>query len=193
MLIGVTGGFCSGKTTVSTFFKQLGAQVIDADKIVHMLYRDNGKVKNLILKEFGKSVFSKKGVDRKRLAAVVLRSRRELKRLCDIVHPVVIREITAMAKRSTKHVVVVDAALLIETKLAGTCDVVVVVKAGLKRRLNNCLNKGYARRDLFKRQALQLPLKEKLKAADHIIDNNGTKSDLKKEAVKIWAKLTKES
>jgi len=191
-LVGVTGAFCTGKTTVCAFFKNLGAHVIDADKIVHRLYKKDEKIKNAILKNFGKIVFTPGGeVDRKKLREVAFRNRRNLNKLCGIVHPEVIKEIKKMVKLSKKFIIAIDAPLLIEANLQREVDYVVVVTAGLKKQIERGARRGFKKHDCLARRRLQLPLREKIKYADFVVNNNRSREYTKKEVVRIWESLAR--
>ncbi len=191
-LVGVTGAFCAGKTTVCAFFKNLGAHVIDTDKIVHRLYKKDKKIRNAILKNFGRIVFTPGGeVDRKKLGKIAFRNRKALNKLCGIVHPEVIKEIKEMMRLSKKFIIVIDAPLLIEADLQREVDYIVVVKASLKKQVERGARKGFKKHDCLARRRLQLPLREKIKYADFIINNNRSREYTKKEVMRVWKSLTR--
>ncbi|UCD55829.1 MAG: dephospho-CoA kinase [Candidatus Omnitrophota bacterium] len=191
IVIGVTGGFCTGKTTVCAFFRKLGARVIDADKIVHRLYKKNKKIRNAVLKNFGKIVFMPGGrIDRKKLREAAFRNRRSLNKLCGIVHPEVIKEIKKMMK-AAKKIVIIDAPLLIEAGLHKRVDYIVVVKAGLKKQLERGARRGFKKHDCLARRRSQMPLRKKIKYADFVINNNRSREYTKKQVIKIWKELSK--
>ena len=120
MKIGVTGSFGTGKTTIAAMFKELGAKVIDADKIVHSLVDRNM---------------------RKKLAKVVFKRKEYINKLCKIVHPFVIDKIRAVCKKYKNRVVVIDAPLLIETGLHKKMDFIVVVKAKKSVQIKRVMKK----------------------------------------------------
>ncbi|MFH1380971.1 MAG: dephospho-CoA kinase, partial [Candidatus Omnitrophota bacterium] len=117
------------------------------------------------------------------------KTRRNLNMLCRIIHPKTIRCIKDAVKASKKKLVVVDAPLLIETGLHTFVDRIVVVAAARKRREKFCKMKGMNESQFCKRDALQLPTKEKFKYADFIIMNNMSKEKLKKEVCGICQTL----
>lgn len=188
-LVGVTGGFCAGKTTVASFFRDLGAHAIDADKIVHGLYKKDRKVKDAVLKNFGAGVFTKGRIDRRKLGRIAFGNKKNLKKLCGIVHPETIKKIKEAAKKSKKPVVVIDAPLLIEACLHRITDRVVLVKSSLSEQIRRSRARGFTEDDFLMRKAAQMPVKRKIKFADFIINNSKSKEDTQEEVVRIWKKL----
>ncbi len=175
-LIGVTGGLGMGKTTVAGFFKELGARVIDTDRLVHEIYRTDSRIRKKILEEFGSKVFTRGRVDRKKLARRAFTARKKLAALCDIVYPETIKRIKGEVGKAKESVVVLDAPMLIEAGLGNYVDYVVVVRRSVRRRA-------------LKRAAFQMPLSEKIKRADFTIDNNRTKKCTRKKVEEIWQRL----
>jgi len=191
-LIGVTGSFCTGKTTVSRFFEKLGARVIDADKIVHRLYGRDKKVKRAILKNFGSTVFTPAGgLDRRKLSKIAFSNRRNLNKLEAIIHPEVIKKIKKVVKFSKKSVIVIDAPLLIEANLHKVVDYIVVVKATLAMQIERGIRRGFKKEDCLARRKLQMPLSKKIKYADFVINNNRSREYTKKQVIRAWKALTR--
>ena len=188
-VVGVTGAFCTGKTTVCGFFKELGARVIDADKIVHRLYKKNKKIKALLKKNFGEQVLRRGKIDRTKLAKIAFSSKKNLNRLCRIVHPSAIRIMKEEAARSHRRVTVLDAPLLIEAGLSKEVDYVVAVTASMKKRIKRCVTRKYTKKDIRARSARQMSLRKKIGCADFVINNNGSKRYAKKKVRSIWQTL----
>jgi len=169
MIIGVTGGFGTGKTIVAKMLKNLGAEVIDCDKIVHSLIDYDTRL------ELRKFVFDRKVY---------------LDRLNRIIHPVIIKIIKERIKKLRKKVTVIDAPLLIETGLDKICDRVICVKTKKSIQIQRAMKSSKLKRDdVIKRIRFQLPLKEKIKRADFVIDNNKTLSQTKKQVERIWKEI----
>lgn len=190
LVIGVTGTFCTGKTTVSRLFGKLGAYVIDADRIVRQLYTEDKEIKNAVLKKFGSVVFAPGGgINRKKLGKIAFKNRGNLNKLERTIHPKVIKKIKEMVKLSKKDVVIVDAPLLIEADLQRAVDYIVVVASSLKKQFELADRRGFTKRDCLQRRKLQRPLREKIKYADFVIDNNRSKAYTKKQVVKVWKGL----
>jgi len=191
IIIGITGSFGSGKTTVSGIFNSLGAEVIDADKIAHRLIEQGTKVYKAVVKAFGKSILKKNGsIDRNRLSEIVFNDRNLLNKLNKIVHPGVIRQIKASLNNSSKKVLVLDAPLLIEAGLKDMVDSLIVVKAGQKVQIERLTKKSaFSKKEILRRIRAQMPLREKVRMADFVIDNGGTVGNTYKQAVEAWEKI----
>ncbi|MCQ9206340.1 MAG: dephospho-CoA kinase [Omnitrophica bacterium] len=189
--IGITGGLCAGKSTVASFFKDLGARVIDADKLVRDLYKKDAEIKKAIRNNFGKKVFTQGVISRKKLAGAVFANKRALQKLCRIIHPKVIKKIKDESGKSKRAVTVIDAPLLIEVGLHRAVDAVVVVRAKRQKWIRRGMARGLTPREAIKRQAAQMPLREKVKYADFVINNDKSRENTRKAVVKIWQEITR--
>lgn len=194
LIIGLTGSFGTGKTYVASIFRSLGADVIDADKIAHSALERGSRTYQKIVKHFGSSVLKPGGrIDRRRLSGVVFTKPGELRKLNEIIHPEVIRKIFDKVKRARQgDVVVIDAPLLVETKLLKLIDVLVVVKTSRKNQFARCLRKfNITAKECLARTDAQVPLKKKIELADYVIDNDGARRDTAKQVRQIWRKIWK--
>jgi dephospho-CoA kinase len=191
--VGLTGAFGTGKSFVAGIFKDLGARVIDADKLAHMALKKGSPVYKKAVAVFGRAILKRDGsVDRRALAGIVFNDRRKLAKLNGMIHPFVIGRIKGAIKSGGKGVLVIDAPLICETGLDRLFDTLVVVKASKKRQLQRCLKKfDLEEADVCKRMACQMPLEAKIKRADIVIDNDGARKDTKKQVTKIWQELKK--
>ena len=193
-IVGLTGGFGSGKSFIASLFKRLGAKVIDADKLGHKALRKRSTAYKRVVAAFGKKVLKADlSINRKALAGIVFADRKSLAKLNRIVHPGIIREIAKRAQISAKsEVLIVDAPLICETNITGLMNALIVVKASKKNQIERCSKKfGMRQEDIRKRIACQMPLNRKIRYADHIVDNNGTKKDTEKQVRNIWKELKK--
>ena len=188
-IIGVTGGLATGKTTVADMFVDKGAFKIDADKIVHKLLVEDKDIKGRIIDAFGKDILADDEIDRRKLAKVVFFDRKELDKLCAILHPEVIRNIKEETEGAQQEVIVIDAPLLIETKLHDFVDIVVVVTASYENQIKRARERGISEQVAKNVIANQLPLTEKVELADYIIDNDGDPNKTKEGVDKIWLKV----
>jgi len=191
-VLGLTGSFGTGKTTVARMFKRLGASIIDADKIAHKAIQPKTGAYREIVNIFGRLIIKKGSfsIDRKKLAKVVFANRILLKKLNKIVHPEVICRIKEQLKGNKSKVVVLDAPLLIEAGLDRIIDKLVVV--GLEKAIQLKRIKEKTRltsKEIDKRISAQLPLSYKIKKADFVIDNSGTKKNTYKQVKAVWKKL----
>lgn len=188
IIIGLTGSFGSGKTTVAKIFKSLGAKIIDADRIAHNFIKPGTNVYRRIVDTFSKDILGKnKTIDRNKLAKIVFDNKTWLKKLNNIIQPQVIRLIKKETKILPKEFLVLDAPLLIEAGLMKMVDKLIVVKIGRKKQIERLLNKtSLSINDILKRIKTQMPLSEKIRIADFVIDNSGTISQTKKQVKRFF-------
>ncbi|MGA2774558.1 MAG: dephospho-CoA kinase [Candidatus Omnitrophota bacterium] len=182
LIIGITGNLGCGKSTVARLFRKSGAELIDADKLAHDAISLNGPCYKKVVKVFGNAILTKgKRIDRRKLGKKVFEDKRLLLQLNRIIHPEVIRQIKFKIMESRKQVVVLDVPLLIESGLDKIVDKVIVVKTDLRHQLIRIKNKlSLSESEVSKRLNFQLPLREKVRLADFVIDNNGTIGKTKK-------------
>lgn len=195
MIIGVTGSMGTGKTTVAEMFRRMGGVVIDADEISHRLIYPGRPAWKKIVSVFGKAILRRDYfIDRKVLGRKVFSDSRKLKKLSSIIHPLVykaIREKIAKIKRADPSaLVILDVPLLLETGGRKHVDRLVVVTAPRSVQLKRSCDKfDISASDALKRIKAQMPLKEKVKMADFVIDNGGSFISTERQARAIWKKL----
>ncbi|MCX5705323.1 MAG: dephospho-CoA kinase [Candidatus Omnitrophica bacterium] len=187
VVIGLTGSFGSGKSTVAGIFKKGRACVIDADSLAHECLRPGSAAYKKIISIFGKGILcANKMIDRKRLGEGVFNDHRLLLKLNSIIHPEVIRRIRRSVRAAKSGLIVLDAPLLIEAGLHKEVDKVVVVAANqnnqIKRLQRRC---SLNRAGILKRINSQIPLKKKISIADFVIDNDGSLAQTKKQVDEI--------
>ena len=175
MVIGLTGGIASGKTLVSSMLQDRGAYIICADAISRELLEQKSPVRDLIREAFGDGVFNDDGtVNRRALANIIFEDEFERKRLEAILHPLVIEEIFKRIyrlKRSGEEIIVVDAALLIESGLYKCMDKVWVVISS--EQMDRLIKRDNLTEDeAKKRMNAQLDIERRLRHADAFIDNS---------------------
>jgi dephospho-CoA kinase len=192
LLVGLTGGIASGKTTVSAMLAERGAEVIDADHIARQVVMPGTPAWCKIRDHFGPGVLHPDGqLDRQALADIVFADKSKLALLNEITHPAIFARI---ADRLEAHhgqdvVVVLDAALLIEAGLAEGVDVVVVVHSPREIQVERLAAKGVGATDARNRIAAQLEPEKRLARADIVIDNGGSLEDLGRQVDKLWEEL----
>ena len=187
IILGVTGGFGSGKSTVSGILKTYGAELIDADKLAHGCIASQGKCYKRLIRAFGSKILKNdESIDRAKLGKVVFGNKKLLRRINNIIHPEVIKEIKKRIERSKSGVIVLDVPLLIESGLKGLVDKLIVVKLKrdeqIKRALRKCALK---KSDILKRINSQIPLRVKSRLADFVIDNSGSITKTRKQVGEI--------
>ncbi len=195
-IVGLTGSFGSGKTTVAKMLKAYGGRVVDADKIVHQLMSPQGECFQEVIHAFGPDIVVRGKIDRKKLAKIVFSSPYQLKKLTRIVHPVVIEKIKGEIKKyrtnPQRGVLVIDAPLLIETGLHRLVDILIVVRANHQKQILRIQKeRKLSRGEILQRIRRQMSIRQKMKFADIIIDNRYDKKDTQKQVREIWKKIQK--
>jgi len=193
IILGLTGGVGSGKTYVAKIFKSYAAQVIDADSIAHKIIRPRGRIYKRVVKNFGRQILNKdKTINRSYLARIIFSDKKLLFRLNRIMHPEIIRIIKTKIKTASKQIIIIDAPLLIEAGLEKMVDKVIVVAATKENQINRLLKRRHLNRaDIKRRIDAQISLAKKVRMADFIIDNNGSKANTRKQVGIIRRKLWK--
>jgi dephospho-CoA kinase len=192
LLVGLTGGIGSGKSTVARMLADRGAVVLDADVLAREAVEPGTAGFDAVLGRFGEAVRSTDGsLDRARLAAIVFADDDARRDLEAIVHPQVRSRIAeaVAAHADSDAVVVVDSPLLIETGGHGSFPVVVVVTAPDEARIARLAARGMGEADVRARMAAQMPLEEKAAHADVLLDNAGSESELDAQVDRLWADL----
>ncbi|HYT25779.1 MAG TPA: dephospho-CoA kinase, partial [Actinomycetota bacterium] len=192
LLVGLTGGIASGKSTVSAMLAERGAEVVDADLIARQVVTPGTPAWHKIRDHFGPDVIAPDGtVDRQALAGMVFADKGKLALLNEITHPEIFERIAERleASRDRAVVVVLDAALLVETGLADGVDVLVVVDAARDAQLGRLAAKGVGARDAEARIAAQLPAEQRRRRADHVIENTGSLEELGTQVDELWREL----
>ena len=187
-IIGITGGYAAGKTTVADMFVSKGARKIDADEIGHQLLFES-RIKDQVLEIFGDEILTDARIDRKKLAKRVFSDKDELESLCNILHPEIIRRVKEVAESAGNEIIVIDAPLLIEAGLHEYVDKVIVVTAKKETRIKRAADRGVSGMEAEKIIDTQMPLSEKVKFADYIIDNNNGLEITKEGVEKIWQEM----
>jgi dephospho-CoA kinase len=193
LLVGLTGGIGSGKSTVAGMLAERGAVVIDADRLARHAVAPGTAGFDAVKDRFGDAVIAPDGaLDRAALARIVFADDEARSALEAIVHPEVQRRIaqTVAAHAETDDVVVVDSPLLIETGAHEGFEVVVVVTAPIDERVARLAARGMSEEDVLARDAAQMPLEEKAALADVVVDNDGSLDDLEGKVDRLWADLS---
>ena len=198
MKIGLTGGVACGKSTVAKMFAELGARVIDADKIVHELYRKGEPVHDELVKRFGKDILGADGeIDRRRLAAMAFEGGR-VQELNSIVHPAVgVRQqqwLQEVAAGQPDAIAVVEATLTLEAGGKARFDKIVVVTCLPDQKIARYANRAgiaeaEARAEVERRSKAQWSDEEKARLADYVIDNSGALDQTRRQVERIYTEL----
>lgn len=196
LLVGLTGGIGSGKTLAASFFKEFGAYVLDADLICRELVEPGKPAWNEISKIFGEEILDPSGnLDRKKLARIVFENKKKKIELEEILHPRVFEseklKYESIRKKHPKALVIVDAALLIESENYKNMDKVVVVDSDEKTRINRIQARNKMSLDeVVARMKNQMPGEEKKQYADFILENSLDKDKLREQVKDLNTKLS---
>ena len=195
-VVGLTGGIASGKSTVSRMFEALGARIIDADRIARDVVAPGRESWSKIVERFGRGILLPDGsIDREKLGRIVFDDAEARSALNSITHPVIISEIAGRVATYIEQdapLVLIDAALLFESGAKGsTIGEVIIVTAEEEIQVERIVRRdGLSPEAAGKRIAAQMPLDEKRRLADHVIDNSGTLDETRLQVKALWEGLT---
>ncbi len=192
LVIGLTGNIGCGKSTVAGIFKEMGAYVIETDRIGHLIL-EREEIKGKLVKLFGESILDREGgVSRKKLRGVVFKNEEKLKKLNSILHPLIGQVVKEKIKFSPRKVVVVEAALIFEAGWESFMHEIVVVHCSKDTQIERIMEGTSLTKDVAEAvMRAQLPSSEKVFRADFVLENEGDLTNLRKNAEKLWVKLTK--
>jgi dephospho-CoA kinase len=196
IIVGLTGSVGTGKSTVANLFRELGAYVIDWDELAREVVRPSSKAWKGIVEYFGKDFLNEDlTINRERLAETVFSDKGKVAKLNEIVHPEVFREDERITNEirslDPQALIVKDIPLLFELTRPIRVDKILVVSSSEQTQLKRLEVKGMSRDDALNRMNSQLPLAEKAKSADFVIDNDGSLEDTKRQVESIYYSLTK--
>jgi dephospho-CoA kinase len=195
ILVGLTGGVATGKSTVAKMFKQCGAVIIDADELARDTVKPGTQAWKEIVKVFGKSVLNRDHtLNRQTLGAMVFGSRPKLRQLERIIHPRVAREQARLtrlaARKDPKAVVIYDVPLLFEAGIDKRVDHIIVVTANRETQVSRLRKRnGLTRAEALRRITSQMPLTKKSHRADSVIDGTSARSSLKTQVHNLYRVL----
>ncbi|TDO92108.1 dephospho-CoA kinase [Halanaerobium saccharolyticum] len=195
MIIGLTGGIATGKSTAAEYLEQKGAKIIDADQISHQISQKGKKGWQLVVDEFGEEILKKNGeFDREKLADIVFSDPDKRKKLESLLHPLIIYEMKERAHQylENNEIVVFMAPLLYEAGLARFCDQVWVISSSDENQMKRLEKRNNLKQEeALKRINSQMSQEKKKEKADVIIENNSTIETLKSKLDMYWEKVLK--
>jgi dephospho-CoA kinase len=193
LLVGLTGGLASGKSTVAAMLARRGAIVVDADELSRRAVTPDTPGLARIVETFGPDVLDANGgLDRAALAAIVFADEKKRRALESIVHPEVFRLLDRVVDgyRATDAVVVFDAPLIVETGFDRVCDLVIVVSTPAEAQLARVARtRGMSKDDARARIASQASPAERERRADILIHNDGSLEHLEGQVQDLWEEL----
>jgi dephospho-CoA kinase len=194
LLVGLTGGIGSGKSTVARLLEKRGAVVFDADLLAREAVEPGTPGHAAVIDRFGADVLAPGGeLDREALASIVFADPAARRDLEQIVHPEVRRLFAegTVAYRDTERVVVFSAPLLVETGMHTAFEILVVVSATVATQIERLMRqRGMSEPSIRARIDAQAPLEDKAAAADFIVDNEGTLDELESQVERLWTDLS---
>jgi len=193
--VGLTGGIATGKSTVGMMFIELGCHLIDADRITHGLLRPGQPVYSAVVEAFGEHILSSdRTINRKILGEIVFNDPQARSKLNGLVHPAVIQRqrewLSEMEAKDPAGIGIVDAALMIEVGTYKNYDKVIVVTCRpevQKQRLR--ARSGLSKEEIEARIRSQMPLEEKAKHADFVVDNSGYLAETRSQVAEVNSRL----
>jgi len=193
--VGLTGGIATGKSTVGQMFVELGCHLIDSDSITHQLFEPGESVHDAVVKEFGARILAPDGtIDRRVLGGIVFRDPQARLKLNSLVHPAVIQRqqdwLKEVESRDPAGIAIVDAALMIEVGTYKNYDKVIVVTCRPEIQKQRLMERsGLKEEEIDARIRAQMPMNEKLKYANFVIDNSGTLAETRGQVEGVSSKL----
>ncbi|MFT9600885.1 dephospho-CoA kinase [Mesobacillus sp.] len=179
LVIGLTGGIASGKSTISAMFTGMGITVIDADIEARLAVEPGEKAYNDIVSHFGTEILEEdRTINRPRLGEIIFNNEEKRLLLNSIVHPAVRERMAqkrAKAEEANERAVVMDIPLLFESKLTGLVEKIIVVYVDEQTQLDRLMKRNrFSEEEAYSRIKSQMPLKDKVSLADAVIDNSGS-------------------
>jgi len=193
--VGLTGGLASGKTFVGHALRDLGCYLIEADELGHEVLLPGAEAYDAVIHAFGDEILDQdRHIDRHKLGELVFGQPELLAKLSSLVHPPVAqRQAQAMAgiaQADPAAIVVVEAAILVETGSYKKFDRLIVVVCTLEQQMERAMKRGaYTKQEMEARLSRQLPLEEKLRVANYVIDTSGTKENTLEQVRAVFGSL----
>ena len=195
MIVGLTGGIASGKTTVSNFFKEFGIKIADADIIAKEISQRKD-IEDEMIQVFGKEILDIEGkINRAKLKEIVFSNKEKLSKLNEINQPKVIKEIKKIKEKTEKNdIIIFDIPSLFETELDKMCDVIVLVYVDRETQIKRMFERDNISEELaVKIINAQMSLEEKIKKSHIHIENNGTLDELQRKVQNIYRELKRKA
>jgi dephospho-CoA kinase len=193
--VGLTGGIASGKSTVGRMFVELGCYLLDSDHLTHQLLEPGQSVHAAVVREFGNKILAQDGtIDRRILGEIVFKDPESRQKLNSLVHPAVIQRqkewLEEMNAKDPGGIAIVDAALMIEVGTYKNYDKIVVATCRPEIQKQRLLERsGLTNEQIEARIRAQMPLTEKVKYADFVIDNSGDLPDTRRQVQEVNSRL----
>jgi len=195
LLVGLTGGIATGKSTVTDLLKEMGAEIIDFDQLARLVVEPGKPALKDISEIFGREILDAKGnLDRKKLSNVVFRDAEKRKKLEEITHSRISEEficqVTEIAKSRPDAIIIAAVPLLIEVNMQSLFDRIIVVQIPHGDQVERLMKRdGISRDHSLSILNSQLPIRDKLKFADYVINNKNSFENTREQAEELWQSL----
>lgn len=191
IVVGLTGGIASGKTTVLQEFKQLGIPTIDCDILARKAVTKGQPALQKISQKFGRVILKKNGtLHRKKLAKIIFNDDKKRKNLENILHPAILKLLKEKIKLMARPMVIVDIPLLFEAHWTPQVDAIVLVKIPKPLQIQRLMRRNhYSKAQAMERIQTQWPTEKKAKLADYIVDNSKNRKSVSTQIKKILTSL----
>jgi dephospho-CoA kinase len=193
--VGLTGGLASGKSFVGHSLADLGCYLIESDQLGHEVMLPGAEAYDAVVREFGSGILDPGGqIDRRKLSALVWDHPQRLEKLNTLIHPAVRarqeRRMSEIAQADPHAIAVVAAAILVETGSYRNFDKLIVATCTAEQQMERALKRGsYSKEEILARLSRQLPLDEKLRVADYVIDTSGSKENTLEQVRSVYQSL----
>lgn len=190
-IIGLTGNIATGKSLVARILGELGAEIVDADKLAHEIMRPGTEVYQQVVSMFGKCITRPDGeIDRVKLGQIVFADPEVMRRLENVVHPAVIARVREILGSTKATVVVIEAIKLLEAGMESICDAIWVVTSPREVQVQRLMEqRGLTKEEAELRIDAQPPQEEKIHRADVVIDNGGTIAATRAQVRRAWTRI----
>ncbi len=190
LIVALTGGIGSGKSTVGKLFQQLGAVVVDSDQLAREVVERGSSGFEQIVTLFGDEILKNGEINRSLLAEIIFKDPAKRKNLEQITHPLIRKAFAdIVAKSGDQAIVINQIPLLVESKYEYNFDHVITVSTSEDKRIARLLAKGYTQEQILNRMKSQVSDADREKIADSIIQNNESEKELLPQVEKIWEQL----
>ena len=190
LIVALTGGIGSGKSTVGELFQQLGAVVVDSDQLAREVVERGSLGYEQIVTLFGDEILKNGEINRALLAEIIFKDPAKRRNLEQITHPLIRKAFADIVSKSGDQAIVINQIpLLVESRYEYNFDHVITVSTSEDKRIERLLAKGYTREQIQNRMKSQASDLEREKIADSIIQNNEGEIELLAQVEKIWEQL----
>lgn len=190
LIVALTGGIGSGKSTVGELFANQGALVVDSDLLAREVIERGTEGFELVVAEFGDQILKNGEIDRALLGDIVFKDRAKLAKLESITHPLIRKAFKNFVDKAPADSIVINQIpLLVESKSNYTFDAVITVSASEEIRKQRLAKRGLSEAEIIRRMAAQASDSEREAISDFVVQNAGSPDDLTGTVEKVWAKL----